>query len=77
LPPVESGANNVSGVADFIIKIILVFSGIAAICLFLDNDPAMRFIKSTLSNNETIEMEIPSHWTHVLVAWLSLSFWVG
>ena len=32
----------------------------------------MKFIKSTLPDNETIEMEISSHWTHTLVAWLYL-----
>jgi len=32
----------------------------------------MKFIKSTLPDNETIEMEISFHWTHTLVAWLYL-----
>ena len=41
---------------------------------FLDNDAAMKFIKSTLPDNETIEMEISFHWTHVLIAWLFLLF---
>ena len=34
----------------------------------------MKFIKSTLPDNETIEMEISFHWTHTLVAWLYLLF---
>ena len=34
----------------------------------------MKFIKSTLPDNETIEMEISFHWTHALVAWLYLLF---
>ena len=34
----------------------------------------MKFIKSTLPNNETIEMEISFHWTHTLIAWLYLLF---
>ena len=34
----------------------------------------MKFIKSTLPDNETIEMEISFHWTHALIAWLSLLF---
>ena len=34
----------------------------------------MKFIKSTLPNNETIEMEIAFHWTHSLIAWLALFF---
>ena len=34
----------------------------------------MKFIKSTLPENETIEMEISFHWTHALVAWLYLVF---
>ena len=34
----------------------------------------MKFIKSTLQDNETIEMEISFHWTHTLVAWLYLLF---
>ena len=41
---------------------------------FLDNNAAMKFIKSTLPDNETIEMEISFHWTHVLIAWLYLIF---
>ena len=32
----------------------------------------MKFIESTLPDNETIEMEISFHWTHTLVAWLYL-----
>ena len=32
----------------------------------------MKFIRSTLPDNETIEMEISFHWTHTLVAWLYL-----
>ena len=32
----------------------------------------MKFIKSTLPDNESIEMEISFHWTHTLVAWLYL-----
>ena len=32
----------------------------------------MKFIKSTLPDNETIDMEISFHWTHTLVAWLYL-----
>ena len=32
----------------------------------------MKFIKSTLPDNETIEMEVSFHWTHTLVAWLHL-----
>lgn len=32
----------------------------------------MKFIKSTLPDNETIEIEISFHWTHTLVAWLYL-----
>jgi len=32
----------------------------------------MKFIKSTLPDNETIEMEISFHWTHTLIAWLYL-----
>lgn len=34
----------------------------------------MKFIKSTLPENETIEMEISFHWTHALIAWLYLVF---
>ena len=34
----------------------------------------MKFIKSTLPENETIEMEISFHWTHALIAWLDLVF---
>jgi len=34
----------------------------------------MKFIKSTLPDNETIEMEIAFHWTHSLIAWLELFF---
>ena len=34
----------------------------------------MKFIKSTLPDNETIEMEIAFHWTHSLIAWLALFF---
>ena len=34
----------------------------------------MKFIESTLPDNETIEMEISFHWTHTLVAWLYLLF---
>ena len=34
----------------------------------------MKFIRSTLPDNETIEMEISFHWTHTLVAWLYLLF---
>ena len=34
----------------------------------------MKFIKSTLPDNENIEMEISFHWTHTLVAWLYLLF---
>ncbi len=34
----------------------------------------MKFIKSTLPENETIEMEISFHWTHTLIAWLYLVF---
>ena len=34
----------------------------------------MKFIKSTLPENETIEMEIAFHWTHILTAWLALIF---
>jgi uncharacterized membrane protein YdbT with pleckstrin-like domain len=34
----------------------------------------MKFIKSTLPGNETIEMEISFHWTHTLIAWLYLVF---
>ena len=34
----------------------------------------MKFIKSTLPDNETIEMEVSFHWTHTLVAWLYLLF---
>ena len=34
----------------------------------------MKFIKSTLPDNETIEMEISFHWNHTLVAWLYLLF---
>ena len=34
----------------------------------------MKFIKSTLPENETIEMEIAFHWTHFLTAWLALIF---
>ena len=34
----------------------------------------MKFIKSTLPENETIEMEIAFHWTHSLIAWLALFF---
>ena len=34
----------------------------------------MKFIKSTLPDNETIEMEISFHWTHTIVAWLYLLF---
>ena len=34
----------------------------------------MKFIKSTLPDNETIEMEIAFHWTHSLIAWLTLFF---
>ena len=34
----------------------------------------MKFIRSTLPENETIEMEISFHWTHALVAWLYLVF---
>ena len=34
----------------------------------------MKFIKSTLPDNETIEMEIAFHWTHSLIAWLALLF---
>ena len=32
----------------------------------------MKFIRSTLPDNETIEMEVCFHWTHTLVAWLYL-----
>ena len=32
----------------------------------------MKFIRSTLPDNETIEMEVSFHWTHTLVAWLYL-----
>ena len=32
----------------------------------------MKFIESTLPDNETIEMEISFNWTHTLVAWLYL-----
>jgi len=32
----------------------------------------MKFIRSTLPDNETIEMEVYFHWTHTLVAWLYL-----
>ena len=38
------------------------------------NDLLMKFIKSTLPENETIEMEIAFHWTHSLIAWLALFF---
>jgi uncharacterized membrane protein YdbT with pleckstrin-like domain len=38
------------------------------------NDLPMKFIKSTLPDNETIEMEIAFHWTHSLIAWLALFF---
>ena len=34
----------------------------------------MKFIKSTLPDNETIKMEIAFHWTHSLIAWLALFF---
>ena len=34
----------------------------------------MKFIKRTLPENETIEMEISFHWTHALIAWLYLVF---
>lgn len=34
----------------------------------------MKLIKSTLPDNETIEMEIAFHWTHSLIAWLALFF---
>ena len=34
----------------------------------------MKCIKSTLPDNETIEMEISFHWTHTLVGWLYLLF---
>ena len=34
----------------------------------------MKYIKSTLPDNETIEMEISFHWTHALFAWLALVF---
>ena len=34
----------------------------------------MKFIKSTLPDNETIEIEIAFHWTHSLIAWLALFF---
>ena len=34
----------------------------------------MKFIKSTLPDNETIEMEIAFHWTHNLIAWPALFF---
>ncbi|XDZ67460.1 PH domain-containing protein [Alphaproteobacteria bacterium LSUCC0226] len=34
----------------------------------------MKFIKSTLPDNKTIEMEISFHWNHTLVAWLYLLF---
>ena len=34
----------------------------------------MKFIRSTLPENETIEMEISFHWTHALIAWLYLVF---
>ena len=32
----------------------------------------MKFIESTLPDNETVEMEISFNWTHTLVAWLYL-----
>ena len=32
----------------------------------------MKFIRSTLPDDETIEMEVCFHWTHTLVAWLYL-----
>ena len=38
------------------------------------NDLPMKFIKSTLPDNETIKMEIAFHWTHSLIAWLALFF---
>jgi len=38
------------------------------------NDLPMKYIKSTLPDNETIEMEISFHWTHTLFAWLALVF---
>ena len=38
------------------------------------NDLPMKFIKSTLPDNETIKMEIAFHWTHSLIAWLALIF---
>jgi len=34
----------------------------------------MKFINSTLPENENIQMEISFHWTHILVAWLYLVF---
>ena len=34
----------------------------------------MKFIKSTMPDNETIKMEIAFHWTHSLIAWLALFF---
>ena len=38
----------------------------------------MKFIKSTLPENENIEWIISFHWTHTLIAWLYLIFfgWV-
>ena len=38
------------------------------------NDLPMKFIKSTLPDNEAIEMGIAFHWTHSLIAWLALFF---
>ena len=43
----------------------------SAICIRIN---IMKFIESTLPENETIEWVISFHWTHTLIAWLNLIF---
>ena len=66
LPPVRSGAKNGSGIGGFILKIILVFGGIAGcfldkspIYLFLDDDAAMKFIKAPFPITKSLKWKYP------------------